>query len=68
MVYGVGIVGGFITLLLGGASTSENQNLIQTIVAAHPFLMSLTTVVFAPLLEEMIFRGIVFGWVFCFYK
>ena len=64
LVYGVGIVGGFITLLLGGASTSENQNLIQTIVAAHPFLMSLTTVVFAPLLEEMIFRGIVFGWVY----
>ena len=64
LVYGVGIVGGFITLLLGGASTSENQNLIQTIVAAHPFLMSLTTVVFAPLLEETIFRGIVFGWVY----
>lgn len=62
LIYAVGILGGLITLLLGGADTSENQALIESITQVQPILMMVTTVVFAPILEEMIFRGIVFGW------
>lgn len=63
-IYAVGILGGLITIILGGANTSENQALIESITQVQPFLMMMTTIVFAPVLEEMIFRGIVFGWTY----
>lgn len=64
LIYLLGFVGGVITLLFGGNSTSENQQLIEAITIVHPFWMTLTAVVMAPMLEEFIFRGIVFGWVY----
>lgn len=64
LIYLLGLVGGIITLLLGGNQTSENQQLIETITVSHPFIMIFTSVVLAPMLEEFIFRGIVFGWVY----
>lgn len=64
LIYIVGIIGGLITLALGGSSSSENQAMIQTLTIAHPIMMFVTTVVFAPILEEMIFRGIVFSWAY----
>ena len=62
ILYGLALIGGFITMMLGGHSSSENQVLLETITNAHPLIMIITTVIFAPILEEMIFRGIVFGW------
>ncbi|WP_270639766.1 CPBP family intramembrane glutamic endopeptidase [Longibaculum muris] len=64
LIYVVGILGGMITLMLGGSSNSENQQMIETIMNVHPLLMAITTIFFAPILEEMIFRGIVFGWLY----
>ncbi|WP_050636359.1 CPBP family intramembrane glutamic endopeptidase [Candidatus Stoquefichus sp. SB1] len=64
LIYVVGIIGGLITLMLGGGASSENQSLIQTLTLAHPLLMFVTTVIFAPILEEMVFRGIVFSWTY----
>lgn len=64
MLYGVGIVGGLITLLLGGDQTSVNQEFISKITIAHPMIMMITTVVFAPVLEEIVFRGLVFSWLY----
>lgn len=64
ILYGVGLLGGFITLILGGDASSENQALIETIASVHPLMMTTTAVVFAPILEEMIFRCIAFGWVY----
>lgn len=64
LLYALGIVGALITLFLGGESSSENQALIETIASAHPLIMSVSAVLFAPVLEEMIFRCVVFGWVY----
>jgi Predicted metal-dependent membrane protease len=64
LIYGVNIVGGMITLMLGGNASSENQQLVVSITMAHPAIMVFTTVVLAPLLEEFIFRGMVFGWLY----
>jgi len=64
LIYLFGLIGGILTLLLGGQSTSENQQLIETITMSHPMMMIFTSVVLAPFLEECIFRGIVFGWVY----
>lgn len=64
LIYGFGLIGGFITLMLGGKSSSDNQTLIESIVNVYPILMSISTVILAPILEEMLFRGIVFGWVY----
>ena len=64
LIYAVSIFGGLVTAMLGGADTSENQEIIVMISQVQPVLMLLTTVVFAPLLEEILFRGIVFGWLY----
>lgn len=64
LLYGVGIIGGLITMLLGGAETSVNQEFISKITVAHPMIMMITTVIFAPILEEIVFRGLVFGWIY----
>lgn len=58
------IFGGTITSLFGGENTSSNQELINTLTDAHPALMILTSVFLAPILEEMMFRGIVFSWLY----
>lgn len=64
LIYIAGIGGGMLTLALGGAQISENQALIEAIMDVQPLLMMIPTVIFAPILEEMIFRGIIFGWVY----
>ena len=64
LIYLAGICGGMLTLALGGAQTSENQALIEAIMDVQPILMMIPTVIFAPILEEMIFRGIIFGWAY----
>lgn len=63
-LYLVGIIGGIITMVLGGADQSENQNLINSIAVVHPIIMFFTTVILAPMLEEIVFRGMIFGWLY----
>lgn len=46
---------------LGDVSAqSGNQQLFETLQSINPSLMFVTTVVFAPIVEEMIFRGLIF--------
>lgn len=66
LIYGANIVGSLLVLAFGGVSDSENQVLIESILDAYPFIMSFCTVVLAPILEEMIFRGILFTWLYEF--
>lgn len=54
------IIGGLITMALGGNQASENQQFIETITTSYPALMIFVSCVLAPILEEMLFRGIVF--------
>ena len=51
-------------MLLGGSDTSANQSLIESVVDSKPLLMFFTTVLLAPVLEEIIFRGMMFAWVY----
>lgn len=67
LLYVASFIGGIITLALGGGVSSENQQAISQIVQSYPIVMIITTVIFAPILEEMIFRGIVFGWLYEFH-
>lgn len=64
IMYGVSFVGGFLTLILGGQADSENQILINQLLSSYPVMMILSAVVLAPIIEEMIFRGIIFGWAY----
>lgn len=63
-IYALSILGGLITLLLGGTSSSQNQALINVLIQSKPFVMIITTVIIAPILEELVFRGIVFSWLY----
>lgn len=63
-IYGLSILGGLITLAFGGNQLSENQELINIMTQSKPILMIITTVILAPILEEFVFRGIVFGWLY----
>ncbi len=66
IIYGVGFLGGIITLILGANVSSENQQLIESIISVYPVIMAISSVILAPILEEMIFRCIVFGWLYEF--
>lgn len=64
LIYACQIIGGLLTLALGGNQSSENQELIESITASYPILMIFVSCVLAPIVEEMLFRGIVFGWIY----
>lgn len=64
LIYAGSFIGGVITTLFGGAQTSQNQAMIETITLTSPVLMIITTVLLAPVLEEFVFRGILFGWAY----
>ncbi|MEG0365911.1 MAG: type II CAAX endopeptidase family protein [Coprobacillus sp.] len=64
LIYAGSFIGGILTALFGGGQMSENQALIETITKSSPVLMIITTVLLAPILEEIIFRGILFGWAY----
>lgn len=63
-IYGAGFLGNIISALLGATADSQNQALISTMTGAYPVVMFISTVILAPILEEIIFRGIIFGWVY----
>lgn len=64
MIFLMSLIGGVITLLLGGSDTSANQEIIESVVDSKPMLMFVTTVFLAPILEEIIFRGMMFAWIY----
>ncbi|WP_275410512.1 CPBP family intramembrane glutamic endopeptidase, partial [Streptococcus suis] len=48
----------FIFQLLIPISESQNQTLVIQFVSAYPLVSFLSVVIFAPILEELIFRGL----------
>lgn len=64
LIYAFQILGGLLTMFLGGAEVSENQQAVETILTSYPAIMIVVTCLLAPIAEEMMFRGIVFGWVY----
>lgn len=63
MVYGFAIIANLIISLITGGSTgtSSNQTAINTMVKDHLPAMVLMTCIIAPILEELIFRGLIFS-------
>ena len=47
-----------VVIMLSGTTTSVNQGEIIEAVAIHPYLMMFSTLVYAPIVEEMLFRGV----------
>lgn len=62
--YGIILLGSFagnlIITLFNGASQSANQSGIETIFGAYPIPIFIATVLFAPIVEEIVFRYIIF--------
>lgn len=55
---GAGVVIAILTSILGLPSTTvENQELIEKMLESAPLMMMISTVIFAPLTEELIFRS-----------
>lgn len=66
IVYVGSMIGGLITILLGSNDVSQNQSLIESIFHVQPLLMFILNVLLAPLIEEVIYRGIIFSWLYEF--
>lgn len=49
--------------LLGGSTTTANEASIEATISQIPILAFLTTVVFAPIVEETVFRRILQTWI-----
>ena len=64
MLFMANFVGGMISLLFGAQSDSQNQLLIESLASAHPIIIFVTSVIFAPFVEEYLFRGTFFGWLY----
>lgn len=64
IVYGLCIIGSLISFLLGAQSTSQNQSLIEALMIEHPVIILFTSVILAPIFEELLFRGTIFAWLY----
>ncbi|MEG0276464.1 MAG: type II CAAX endopeptidase family protein [Coprobacillus sp.] len=64
LIYAGSFIGGILTMLFGGTDSSQNQAMIEVITKTSPVVMVITTVLLAPILEEFVFRGILFGWAY----
>lgn len=62
-IYIISLITNLIVQLIDSGSESANQVGIETILEACPIPMIIAVVVFAPLLEELIFRGIIYRFV-----
>lgn len=63
MEYGLAILSNLIVLLLLGTKGNDgsaNQQLFNVYLSSGPILMFIQAVIFAPILEELLFRGIIF--------
>lgn len=55
---GSGVIVAILTAILGlSSATVDNQELIEKMMESVPFIMIISTVICAPLTEELIFRG-----------
>lgn len=64
--YGVGFISLIVVSSILQAAgitdqTSNNQSFIETMLKQYPFYTVVVTIIFAPIVEEVIFRGIVFS-------
>lgn len=49
-----------ITLFLGSSDTASNQLLFESLIENNFIFMALQAIIFAPIVEELIFRGLIF--------
>lgn len=66
LLFGFNILGGMITLLLGGDSLSQNQSMINELLKDHVIVIAFVSVFCAPIVEELLFRGTIFAWAYEF--
>lgn len=64
LLFGANILGSLITMLFVSQDASANQVLIESMADSYPILMIVTTVILAPIFEELLFRGMIFGWLY----
>ena len=60
IIYLISFITNLIIQLIDFGSQSANQMNVETIMAAAPLPMIIAVVVFAPIIEELVFRGIIF--------
>lgn len=59
-VYVISILASSIIALTTGAVDSNNEMMIQEQMRLNPVLMTFTTLIYAPLVEEIVFRGAIY--------
>ena len=64
IVYLCSLVGGLLSVALEGGTASENQVLLEGLISNHLILMFAASVILAPIFEELLFRGAIFGWLY----
>lgn len=64
MLFAAGIIGGLISMSFGAQSDSQNQILIENLAIAHPIIIVITSVILSPIVEELLFRSTLFGWLY----
>lgn len=64
LLYGMNIIGSLITMIFISKNTSDNQALLESLLNVYPIIMLLVSCVLAPIFEEIMFRGMVFGWLY----
>lgn len=60
IIYLISFITNLIIQLIDFGSQSANQMNVETIMATAPLPMIIAVVVFAPIIEELVFRGIIF--------
>lgn len=60
LTYGASIIGSLLVSLFTNTTTSVNQNDVVTLMKSYPAIMFFSAVIFAPILEECLFRGLIF--------
>lgn len=64
LLFGANIIGSLITMAFVSNDTSMNQAMIETMAHSYPVMVLITTVILAPIFEELMFRGMIFGWLY----
>lgn len=60
LLFVVSIISSLVIMLLTGLDTSVNQAAIEEMFGQYPFYVAFSAVVFAPIVEEGLFRGVFF--------
>lgn len=51
------LIGIFFSAVLKIEQSSENQQAVESLIGQIPLMMAITTIIFAPIIEELVFRG-----------